>query len=127
MRSRGAAEPAGETRNRALPRRSVAYARKMIREVAILNVRAGDETEFEAAFAGAVSFIRATEGFIQLHLERCIETTSQYLLTVEWEALENHTVDFRQSDRYNGWKAALHHFYEPFPTVEHYESVLRVE
>ena len=98
----------------------------MIREVAILDVRADQQAAFELAFTGAVPLIRATRGFLRLDLERCLESENRYLLTVEWETLENHTVDFRQSDRYNDWKAALHHFYEPFPTVEHYESVIAI-
>ena len=34
-----------------------------------------------------------------------------------------HTIGFRQSQQYQEWKQLLHHFYEPFPTVEHYELV----
>jgi hypothetical protein len=30
---------------------------------------------------------------------------------------------FRDSAQYEQWRALLHHFYDPFPTVEHYESV----
>ncbi|HTP10252.1 MAG TPA: antibiotic biosynthesis monooxygenase, partial [Anaerolineae bacterium] len=25
--------------------------------------------------------------------------------------------------QYQDWKRLLHHFYDPFPTVEHYEAV----
>lgn len=34
---------------------------------------------------------------------------------------QDHTVGFRQSDEYQEWKRLLHHFYDPFPTVEHFE------
>ncbi|MCP3291751.1 antibiotic biosynthesis monooxygenase, partial [Aeromonas hydrophila] len=27
------------------------------------------------------------------------------------------------SPQYQQWKALLHHFYDPFPTVEHYRQV----
>jgi len=37
--------------------------------------------------------------------------------------LEDHTEGFRGSAEYEQWRALLHHFYEPFPTVEHYEPV----
>ncbi|PEL50642.1 antibiotic biosynthesis monooxygenase, partial [Bacillus toyonensis] len=47
----------------------------------------------------------------------------KYLLLVQWETLEDHTVGFRQSEQYQKWKALLHHFYDPFPTVEHFEHV----
>jgi len=46
------------------------------------------------------------------------------VLLVQWKRLEDHTIGFRQSPEYQRWKALLHHFYDPFPTVEHYEIVL---
>jgi heme-degrading monooxygenase HmoA len=53
-------------------------------------------------------------------VRHCIENPKRYLLLVEWETLEAHTVGFRQSQRDQEWRALLHHFYEPFPTVEHF-------
>jgi hypothetical protein len=44
---------------------------------------------------------------------------------VQWATLTDHEIGFRQSAEYQQWKKLLHHFYDPFPTVEHYESVLR--
>jgi heme-degrading monooxygenase HmoA len=55
-----------------------------------------------------------------------VERASTYLLLVEWEHLEDHTVGFRGSPGYQLWRQLLHHFYEPFPVVEHYEQVLSV-
>jgi len=92
----------------------------MILEVAILNVKPGRGAAFEAAMAKARSLIAASEGFEGLEVRPCIEDSNRYLLLVRWARLEDHTEGFRGSDRYQGWKAALHDFYEPFPTVEHY-------
>ena len=36
---------------------------------------------------------------------------------------EDHEVGFRQSPQYLAWKRLLHHFYDPFPVVEHFELV----
>jgi heme-degrading monooxygenase HmoA len=96
----------------------------MVLEVAVLNVRSGHEQHFESAMREAYPLIEATPGFITLHLRKCIETPNRYLLQVAWRALDDHTVGFRQSDRYPQWRALLHHFYEPFPTVEHYTAPL---
>jgi hypothetical protein len=41
--------------------------------------------------------------------------------------LEDHTVGFRESPGYQEWKALLHHFYDPFPTVEHFELVAEAD
>ncbi|MGE2769775.1 hypothetical protein ACQGAO_14885 [Rhodococcus sp. 1.20] len=40
--------------------------------------------------------------------------------------MESHTIGFRKSPGYEKWRELLHHFYEPFPTVEHYSTVLEV-
>lgn len=92
----------------------------MILEHALLNVKPGEEAAFEAAMTDAKSIIASMKGFQGLEVRRCMETTSQYLLLVRWDTLEDHTVGFRESAEYQEWRQKLHHFYEPFPTVEHY-------
>ena len=98
-----------------------------ILELAILNVRPGEEAAFERAMREARPLIAATPGFLKLELRRSIENANRYLLLVTWEKLEDHTIGFRQSDRYAQWKQLLHHFYDPFPLVEHYEDLLHLE
>lgn len=92
----------------------------MILESAILNVRAGQSEAFEAAMAQARPLIAATPGFQGLEVRPCLERSGSYLLLVRWDKLEDHTEGFRKSDRYEKWRALLHHFYDPFPTVEHF-------
>lgn len=96
----------------------------MILELAILNVKAGQEPDFEAAFQQASSIIASMKGYHWHELQRCIETPRRYMLLVEWETLEDHTVGFRGSAAYQEWRRLLHHFYDPFPTVEHFERIL---
>jgi len=96
----------------------------MILEHALLQVAPGKDLEFEGAFREAVSIISSMPGFRSLRLERCVEEGTRYLLLVERERLEDHTEGFRGSVEYEQWKALLHHFYDPFPVVEHYQSVL---
>jgi heme-degrading monooxygenase HmoA len=98
----------------------------MILEHAVLDVRPGEREAFEAAFRGATALIAATPGFGGLELRRCLETDGRYLLLVQWDRLEDHTEGFRGSSRYEEWRAQLHHFYEPFPTVDHYEGIVAV-
>ena len=95
----------------------------MITEHALLPVIPGREEEFERAFDQARSIIASMPGFISLSLSRSIESPNTYLLLVEWESLEDHTVGFRESAEYQQWRALLHHFYEPFPVVEHFSRV----
>jgi heme-degrading monooxygenase HmoA len=96
----------------------------MILEVARLDVRPTETAAFETAIRQALPLIEVTPGFIEFNLRRCIETPNRYLLTVSWKTLEDHTIGFRQSERYPQWRALLHRFYDPFPMVEHYSDAI---
>jgi heme-degrading monooxygenase HmoA len=96
---------------------------EMILEVAILNVKTGQTADFETAFATASPIIASMKGYRRHELRRCLESANQYVLLVEWKTLEDHTIGFRGSEQYQEWRRLLHHFYDPFPTVEHYEAI----
>jgi heme-degrading monooxygenase HmoA len=95
----------------------------VITEHAVLPVIAGKENEFMATMERAKTIIAAIPGFRSLRVERCIERPEHFLLLVEWETLEDHTEGFRGSPAYQEWRILLHHFYDPFPVVEHFETV----
>ncbi|MBJ7283082.1 MAG: antibiotic biosynthesis monooxygenase [Acidimicrobiia bacterium] len=95
----------------------------MVLEHALLDVISGLEVEFEEAFSRARDVISKSPGFISLKILRGIERPSSYLLLVEWASLEDHTIGFRQSARYSEWRELLHHFYDPFPVVEHFVEI----
>lgn len=95
----------------------------MILEVAVLNVRHGQHAAFEHAFAEAQDIISSIPGYISHQLQRCLEAPDKYVLLVNWNRLEDHTKGFRQSAQYQEWKRLLHQYYDPFPTVEHFEVV----
>ena len=94
----------------------------MILEVAILNVRSDEGPAFEAAMKVARPLIAASKGFRTIEVRPCLETKDRYLLLVTWDTVEDHEIGFRQSDRYQEWRRLLHHFYDPFPVVEHYSD-----
>ncbi|MGB7441419.1 MAG: antibiotic biosynthesis monooxygenase [Coleofasciculaceae cyanobacterium] len=95
----------------------------MILETAILNIKSGMSNEFEIAFQKAANIISSMPGYISHDLQKSLEVSDRYLLLVYWQTLEDHTIGFRQSEPYQNWKRLLHHFYDPFPVVEHYYSV----
>jgi heme-degrading monooxygenase HmoA len=97
----------------------------VVLETAVLDVRAGQGAAFEAAFRTAQAIIAASPGYQRHELRRCVEKEGRYLLLVWWDTLESHTVGFRGSPAYQRWRELLHHFYDPFPTVEHYVEVPR--
>ncbi|WP_042169106.1 antibiotic biosynthesis monooxygenase family protein [Paenibacillus gorillae] len=97
----------------------------MILEAVMLKVKDGLENAYEEAFREASVIISSMDGYIHHELQRCMEMRGKYLLLVQWETLEHHTVGFRGSPQYEEWRKLLHHFYDPFPTVEHFEQVDR--
>ena len=92
----------------------------MIRVVAILNIVPGQAAAFEAAFAQAAACIAGAPGYLGHELHQCLDTPDRYLLVEHWETREAHMLGFRQSAQYQEWKRLTHHFYAPFPSVEHY-------
>lgn len=96
----------------------------MILEVAILNVKDGQQKQFETDFATAGQFISSIKGYVKHSLRKCLEHNNKYILLVDWENLDDHTIGFRQSSQYLEWKRLLHHYYDPSPTVEHYETII---
>ena len=89
-------------------------------EVAILTVRHGQRDAFLQAFATAEPLIASAPGYGGHDLCRCVESDERFLLLVWWDTVDSHTVGFRESAAYREWKTLLHHFYDPFPTVDHY-------
>ena len=94
-----------------------------ILEAAPLQVRPGQSAAFEAAFREAQSIIASMPGYLSHELQRCLEREGHYLLLVRLESVAAHEEGFRKSAQYQRWKQLLHHFYEPFPLVNHYEQV----
>ncbi len=97
----------------------------MILEIAQIDVRPGSEAEFEAAVQQAVPLFRRAMGCRTMTLARSAEKPSRYRLFVQWETLENHTVDFRQSSAFAEWRAIVGPFFAQPPQVEHFELVAK--
>lgn len=95
----------------------------MILEVATLDVKPGENEAFIEAFGRAQKIIASMPGYISHELQKCIEKENRFMLLVKWDTLEAHTEGFRGSPEYQEWRALLHDFYDPFPTVEHYQAV----
>ncbi|MFQ2252044.1 antibiotic biosynthesis monooxygenase family protein [Aeromonas hydrophila] len=96
----------------------------MILEVAPLQVIPVQAAAFELAFSRAQRIISTMPGYGGHQLQRSLTDPHRYLLLVNWRRLEDHTQVFRGSPQYQQWKALLHHFYDPFPMVEHYQQVV---
>jgi heme-degrading monooxygenase HmoA len=69
----------------------------MILEAVMLNIKFGEEQDFERAFKEASSIISSMNGYLSHELHRCLEVKGKYLLLVRWQTLEDHTIGFRES------------------------------
>ena len=90
-----------------------------VTEVAVLNIRAGEEERFEAGLAEAVPLFERAKGCLSMRVERSIEQPLRYRLFVEWQTLENHTVEFRNSADFQQWRSLVGSYFATPPEVEH--------
>jgi len=90
-----------------------------VTEIAVIEIRDGEEERFEAGAGAAVPLFRGAKGCRSMRIERSVERPLRYRLFVEWETIENHTVDFRQSDAFQQWRALVSGSFAAAPEVEH--------
>ena len=93
----------------------------MILEIADIRVVAGKEAEFDAAIQHGVETVASkAKGFRGYKVNKGIESPERYILMIFWDTLENHTVDFRQSEAFQQWRAIVGPFFAVPPAVEHF-------
>jgi heme-degrading monooxygenase HmoA len=96
----------------------------MILEVAEIHIRPGTQAEFDAAIRrGVESVIAHAPGFRRYEVQHGIESPERYLLLIEWERLEHHTVDFRGSPAFLRWREIVGPYFAKPPLVEHFEKL----
>lgn len=94
----------------------------MIIEQALLVVAPDRVAEFERDLAQARPFIAASPGFLGIEVRPAAEVPGTYLLLVQWASINDHRNGFRQSDRYQHWRALLHPYYDPLPQVTYFKD-----
>ena len=96
----------------------------MILELADLRIHSGQNAAFEAAVErGARECISAAAGFVRFNLEKCIENPQRYVLLIQWNTLEDHTIGFRESPAFAQWRTLVGPFFAAVPVVEHFTQV----
>ena len=97
----------------------------MILEHADITITPGRNAEFEAAIRrGIATVIAQAEGFRDAQVHKGIESPERYLLTIHWDTLENHTVDFREGPLFPAWRAIVGPFFAKPPVVEHFDLAI---
>jgi heme-degrading monooxygenase HmoA len=97
----------------------------MVLEIAEITVRAGQEDAFAAAYRDGVAQVRSSPGFRSVRALRGVESPARFVLFIEWDDLEAHTVGFRESERFTRWRALIGPFFDGPPRVEHFTDVPR--
>jgi heme-degrading monooxygenase HmoA len=85
----------------------------MILEVASLNIRPEGLVASEAAFPAAARILSSRDGYTPHQPQRSVDTQNRYVLLVNWQTKENHTVDFCGWPQYQEGRKLLHHFFDP--------------
>lgn len=98
----------------------------MVLEIADFRVLADRADDFAAAAERGLAYAAVTPGFHSARLTRSIETPTRFVLLIEWETVEAHTVAFRGSENYAKWRAEVGPFFDGAATVEHGETVVTV-
>jgi heme-degrading monooxygenase HmoA len=97
----------------------------MILEIAQIDVKPGMEAEFEAGVKKAAPIFKRAKGCTSMALQRSHEMPQRYRLFVQWETLENHTKDFRESADFQEWRKLVGHYFASPPYVEHVAEAVR--
>lgn len=92
-------------------------------EVAIIDVRGGSDREFADAYRGARSILAETDGVRSVRMTHGVERPSRFVLLVEWDSVQAHLRNFRATDRWEQWRAAIGPYFAEPPLVEHYTDV----
>jgi len=95
----------------------------VVLEIADFAVLPGKEDEFAAAVREGLAYIAATPGFRSARLTRGVESPSRFVLLIEWDSLEAHTVGFRESENFGRWRGVVGPFFDGPPRVEHFDDV----
>ena len=96
----------------------------MILGVPDIRIRPGSNADFDRAIRHSVeTAIAPTKGFRSFKVHKGVESPERYLLTIAWDTLDNHTVDFRQSPAFAQWRSIVGPFFAEPPHVEHFELV----
>ena len=97
----------------------------MVLEIAQIDVKPGMESEFEAGVTKAAPLFKRAKGCQGMELQRSVEKPSRFRLLVQWDTLENHTVDFRGSADFQEWRKLVGHCFAAPPEVEHVREVAK--
>ncbi|RZS86012.1 antibiotic biosynthesis monooxygenase family protein [Pigmentiphaga kullae] len=97
----------------------------MIYELAHIEIQPGTQEKFEAGVQEAAPLFQRAKGCHGMELHQTLEDPNAYLLVVQWETLEDHTVHFRGSEDFQAWRALVGGYFAKPPEVRHATTVAK--
>jgi heme-degrading monooxygenase HmoA len=94
----------------------------MVLEVALIDVTAGQEAAFRAAYAEARHLPAATPGCGRMRMTQGVETPTRFVLLIEWDSVDAHEV-FRDDEGFARWRELIGPYFAAPPHVEHFVDV----
>lgn len=96
----------------------------MILEVVDIRIHAGQQAAFEAALRqGIATTLSQSPGFVSARVQHGVESPERYLVFIEWQALEDHMVGFREGPLFAVWRGLVGPFFASPPAMEHFSAV----
>lgn len=93
----------------------------MVLEMAHIEILAGQNEAFEARVKEALPLFARAKGCGGAQLHRVVEFDTRYVLMVQWQAIEDHMVSFRESNDFQTWRGLVGPFFAKPPEVVHTE------
>ena len=95
----------------------------MVLEIADFTITAGEEEKFADAYRSVRDLLAGTPGCRSVRMTRSSETPTRFVLLVEWDSVAAHEENFRATDRFAAWRAAIGPFFAAAPHIEHCSDV----
>lgn len=97
----------------------------MVLEIADIRIRPGEQAAFAEAIQRALRTVAArAEGMRSYKVSQGIESPERFVLQIQWDTLEAHTVGFRESPLFAEWRAIIGPFFAQPPVVEHFNLLV---
>lgn len=95
----------------------------MVLEIAHITAQPGKAEALAAGLVAALPVIRGAEGCQSATVRRQIEDPATFILVIEWETLEHHTVMFRGGPRFAEYRSHIAGLFVDPIVARHYEQV----
>ena len=95
----------------------------MVTEIAEITAQPAKAEELQAGLLRGLEVIRSAEGCRSALLKRCIEDGDRFVLEIEWETLEHHTVQFRGGPLFPQYRSHITGLFVDPIVARHYATI----